>query len=465
MMYYKKFTAFGFILALISSFCACKDDDNEKQGSFNKNIPVEISSFEPQEVTPRTQFLIYGKNFGNDPSQICLKLGGIETRVVGCNNECLYCMIPRGSNKGTIELTVGGQTVVASDRFTYIANTQVTTLCGYVDETGRYEVKDGTFEECGMNNPKWLSIDPKNPNHIYMIEEFNSLRLIDMEHRTLTTVATVGSLNISDPRSLSWSVTGDTLYMNNYSENQASISITMLLRDEGFKKGHPVLSNYPFVISATTHPVTGDIYFNQESDASIKRYNIKTGEVETMFTAGGSWIWLYLYFHPSGEYAYLVCPRGGSIFKVQYNKETNELDPPTLFVGQGDFGYGSGHGYNEGTGSSARRGVLWQGVWVKNEKYEQLEDQELYDFYVADGYLWGIHPGDLIWRVTPAAEAIRYAGRGSIALDNNHFGYVDGDLLNEARFNGPQSITYDEKNKIFYIGDWNNHRIRQIIVQ
>ena len=62
----------------------------------------------------------------------------------------------------------------------------------------------------------WLSIDPKNPNHIYMIEDKSSIRLIDMEVQELTTVATVGQLNIQDPRSLCWSLTGDTLFVSNY---------------------------------------------------------------------------------------------------------------------------------------------------------------------------------------------------------------------------------------------------------
>ena len=49
-----------------------------------------------------------------------------------------------------------------------------------------------------------------------MIENKSSIRLIDMEVQELTTVATVGQLNIQDPRSLCWSLTGDTLFVSNY---------------------------------------------------------------------------------------------------------------------------------------------------------------------------------------------------------------------------------------------------------
>ena len=47
-------------------------------------------------------------------------------------------------------------------------------------------------------------------------------------------------------------------------------------------------------------------------------------------------------------------------------------------------------------------------------------------------------------------------------VNNNPNGYVDGDLRQEARFNYPFGIHYDEVNKIFYIGDIENYRIRNI---
>lgn len=446
-------------LVLLSCLIGCKDDDKKESQSFNNNLPIEIVSFEPKEVTPRTQLLIYGKNFGEDPSLIHLKLGGVNTKVVGCNNECIYCMVPRNAAKGTIELSIGDQTAMAAERFAYIANTQVSTLCGYVDETGRYEVKDGTFNDCGLSSPTWLTIDPQNPHHIYMIEDKNSIRLIDTETKELTTVATVGQLNIKDPRSMCWSLTGDTLFVSNYSEDDAPIVVTMLFRSENFKKAHPLFSDYKWVISATIHPKTGDIYFAQESDATIKRYNMSTKTVETMFTVGGNWIWMYVYFHPSGDFAYIMRPREGTIFKCKFDKKLNVLEMPNIFVGNWS------QWYSEGVGTNARLGVMWQGTFVKNDQYVEQHKEDVYDFYVADGELWGTHPGDLIWKITPNAEAVRYAGRGSVAMDNNHYGYVDGDLLQEARFNSPHSIAYDEKNRIFYIGDMYNRRIRQIIVE
>ncbi len=45
---------------------------------FDNWLPIEIVGFEAQGSPQISQLLIYGKNFGNDPSLINLKLGGVE---------------------------------------------------------------------------------------------------------------------------------------------------------------------------------------------------------------------------------------------------------------------------------------------------------------------------------------------------------------------------------------------------
>ena len=60
---------------------------------------------------------------------------------------------------------------------------------------------------------------------------------------------------------------------------------------------------------------------------------------------------------------------------------------------------------------------------------------------------------------------VTVAGRGSEGLDSNVWGYVDGDLRKEARFNQPRGIAYDEKSATFYISDSENRRIRSITIE
>ena len=93
-----------------------------------------------------------------------------------------------------------------------------------------------------------------------------------------------------------------------------------------------------------------------------------------------------------------------------------------------------------------------QGVFVYNQAYADAGKEDCYDFYFADQYSHAIR------YVTPEAYVHTYAGRGSKGLDKNPYGYVDGDLLEEARFNQPAGIAFDAVNRIFYVADKNNKR-------
>ena len=93
--------AFCLLALLGCCFISCKDDEKRKSKLLITVCLLKLWASSPGSHS-RTQLLIYGKNFGNDPSLINLKLGGVETRVVNCNNECIYCMVPRNAGKGTI---------------------------------------------------------------------------------------------------------------------------------------------------------------------------------------------------------------------------------------------------------------------------------------------------------------------------------------------------------------------------
>ncbi|MNS78638.1 hypothetical protein D3C72_1122590 [compost metagenome] len=58
-----------------------------------------------------------------------------------------------------------------------------------------------------------------------------------------------------------------------------------------------------------------------------------------------------------------------------------------------------------------------------------------------------------------------FAGRGSSSINANPYGYVDGDLRQEARFDRPSGIAYNEAEGAFYIGDQSNRRIRKIALE
>src|SRR5699024_4091648 len=96
-------------------------------------------------------------------------------------------------------------------------------------------------------------------------------------------------------------------------------------------------------------------------------------------------------------------------------------------------------------------------VLVKNPAYAGQQNQ--YDFYFAEQ---GNHD---IRILTPKGKVTTFAGRGSSSIDSDPYGYVDGELRTEARFDRPQGLGYDSVNHVFYVGDWQNHCIRKIALE
>lgn len=44
-------------------------------------------------------------------------------------------------------------------------------------------------------------------------------------------------------------------------------------------------------------------------------------------------------------------------------------------------------------------------------------------------------------------------GRGSASLNSNPWGYANGRLREDARFNRPKGIAWDERDNTIYVGD------------
>lgn len=192
--------------------------------------PIEITDFSPKEGGAGQQMVIYGKNFGNDPSIIKVAVGGAEAVVVSSNGTAIYCLIPSKSTEtqapdfngseedevvpeasatraddaapaqeevvGTHAVSVGvgpqgsmKQAVFSEGAFAYKKVWRVGTLLGKVNDKNELEVKDGPFEDCGnFDWPQMFATDPLNPNHFYVSKDGGDVRLIDMENRYVTTI-------------------------------------------------------------------------------------------------------------------------------------------------------------------------------------------------------------------------------------------------------------------------------------
>lgn len=440
-------------LLCLGIFIGCKDHV-ESSAEYDPKSPVEITDFSPKEGSVRTRMCIFGKNFGTDVSQISVKIGGQQAKVVGSNGEIIYCLVPFRAGDGDIEVFVGPDSVSvkSNEKFIYQKKTMVSTLCGYVDETGKKEVKDGSFETCGFEGPMWLSIDPKNKNHIYMTDGTVSIRLLDMEKDSVSTIMQKGQGNWSEIRSIGFSCGGDTMFVANHQDTDGATAVSTMSRANNFRRPQPVVYSRQNATCAA-HPMNGELYFNSRSTGELMRYDWETKKSEILYTLKNRDCLYFIFFHPTGNYAYITVTNKKLIMKAEYDWVNKTLKPANIFCGQEGV-----QGYTDGQGTNATLGNPYQGCFVKNEQYVKDGKEDVYDFYFCDEYAHAVR------YVTPEGFVYTYAGRGSQGINSNPYGYVDGDLRQEARFNNPRGIAYDEENNTFYIGDVSNSRIRMIVV-
>lgn len=438
-------------------FCLsnCKDDPKDLVGEYDPAQPVEITDFTPKEGSVRTRLYIYGKNFGSDVQQIAVKIGGVPAKVVGSNGEIIYCIVPSRATKGTVEVAIGpnAEYTTATEIFNYQNKTLVSTLCGYVDETGKKEVKDGSFSECGFEGPRWLSVDPKNKHQIYLIDGFGvSIRMLDVEKDSVSTLIQKGQGNWDNIRQIAFTTSGDTMLVANEKDANQAIAVSAMTRQNGFKRPQPFIyakqNN-----TCTVHPYNGELYYNSRLTGELMRYDWETKKGEILYTIKNRDCQFFVFFHPTGNYAYMTVPNKKLIMKAEYDWTNKTLKNANIFCGiEGK------EGCVDGQGTNAQLGNPMQGCFVKNEKYVQEGREDIYDFYFCDQNVHAIR------YLTPDGFVYTYAGRGSKGVDSNAWGYIDGDLKQESRFNQPVGIAYDDENKIFYIGDYNNSRIRTIAI-
>jgi IPT/TIG domain. len=438
---------YSIVLMLIVCIGGCKDENDDGSDNFDPDKPVVISDFIPKVGGLATRLVLYGDNFGNDISKIKVIIGGQDAKVVGVKNQNLHCIVPARAYDGDIEVIItdeNGEEMArteAESHFTYEKKLLVSTFLGkYAERVDDVVIKNGPFDDSGsFRDMRWLSFDPQNPNHLYMACQTRGTRLIDFEKEYVSTFST-GIDNVS---SVNWTLEGDMILSRDHA-NDAAIGTFLFTRASGFVSKSDI-SLGRGLKSTDTHPVNGEMYFTRFRAGDVQRYDFETRELKTVFQNPYGGVHFLLIIHPTGEYAYLVESERHYIMRTDYNWETKEFMIPYLVCGAA-----ANAGYADGVGSSARLAWPLQGVFVQNPDYEGNEDE--YDFYFCD------RDNHAIRKLTPLGRVETFAGRGN----NGTWGYNDGDLRTEARFNQPQAIVYDELRQCFYVGDNNNYLIRKI---
>jgi len=442
------------LLLIALCFASCKDDKTESN-EFDPGKAVIISDFSPKEGGQNTRLILSGSNFGTDPSRIKITIGGVEAKIVGTTGTEIYCVVPNKAFEGSIIMSILSEDgeelkrVELDEKFIYNKKMVVSTLLGEKDEKGNYKVKDGPFDDCGgIERCSWLSFDPKNPKHLYFTADGNSFRLIDLEKDSLKTMFGNGHSGMNRMRSITWTLSGDSMIIATDRSSDGSQSNSVLTREQGFKDVN-VLTQTKNCNGSAIHPANGELYFNAYSMGDVLRYDFKTKQVENLFSIQDKDWEFNVQIHPSGDYAYLVVVNKHYILRTDYDWNTKKFTTPYIICGNV-----SSSSWVDGVGKRARLSEPYQGVFVKNPEYAGKSDE--YDFYFCDKMNHAIRI------LSPDGRVTTFAGRGSTGVNSNPYGYINGDLRLEARFDRPEAIAYDESTHTFYIGDYMNNRIRKI---
>ena len=187
--------------------------------AYNPSQKVTIGDFTPSSGSVGQQLVIYGSNFGNDPSLVKVVIGGKPAPVVSVNGDCLYTFIPSKSFTGEIVITVGegaqAQTVTADKNFTYDRKMVVGKLCGYKLPDDSQGWIDGPFETCaGFRNDGVMQFSPYNHDQLFIVYDqephfgtvAHGVQLLDLKEKTVRTILPLGMFSNQRLRTIDFAV-------------------------------------------------------------------------------------------------------------------------------------------------------------------------------------------------------------------------------------------------------------------
>jgi len=431
------------VVALGLVFVSCEDDKGKHGEKHDPNIPVQAYSFQPDSGRIRDQFLINGKNFGNDPSIVRVFFNDIdEALVIGCSDEQILVLVPR-TTEGRVEISVqiGAQPRrILPMQFLYKSSRQVTTVTGSGENINDFD--HGLLDRAKLN-PVYIGID--EDNNIFV---------------------TVGGAPGPDGPDIS-----DRLVIINEEEN---IIRTILTRDQGFThRCTPVV-----------HPVTNWVLLGHEEVRDrFLMLDPKSNWAPTLcfiknWDEGpvGNWDGYGKktegperpkYSEPSlpdvHHYCLLYCEYDG-FFYTRYGRANNNghivrINPDTWnaeIIGLTPPGATYGMAFNT---DPERTWELWL-AYAGDDGASANVMHSICTLDVRDRETWQEANGDVshplggdrdqYWGIMSSFKRMTAQGRG----------HRDG-LLEQAQFAGPRQMSFDNSG-ILYVGDSYNHCIRKI---
>ncbi|MCD8262384.1 MAG: hypothetical protein LUD15_13650 [Bacteroides sp.] len=420
----------------VSSLLTGCDDTSEEETEVRANF----ESYSPTSGSKGTMLTLKVEYSGLKIKDIQVWVNNVETDVINVTHSQINARVPAGAGSGPVRVVVGNFEHTYPTSFEFLPNYMVSNYAG----SGEVGYMDVAALSTRFQNLYWLAYDAKE-DVIYTLEtDIEPQRMRRIRNGMIETVVdfTRQAVRMNNPRTIEFSVTGDTIFVendngNNPAENPYAVGI--LTRADDFKVVKPYIT-YPAAITehvnyAGVHPVDGTlIYYCWPSklyvwDNEAQKATL-LADIQQVIGQNGSYG--SVQFSPDGKTIYLILqqPYQG-ILSAEYDAASKSLTKGfSRFAGTGSWGSNDGQGVEAGM------------------------DQPSQGAFAQDGNLYTVERfNHIVRRITPSGAVSLFAGTPGA-------GYTNGEAT-EAKFNQPLGFTIDKNNTVF-VAEFANHRIRMI---
>lgn len=434
--------AFSFLLLLL--FYGCKDDAAIKATEHDSTKPITLTSFFPVEGGAKDKILLNGDNFGADPKKIKVYFNNAQAAVVSSSGERIYAIVPRlPGDDPKISVVIGKDSVVYDNSFVYHIQAQVSTVTG----TGDKNFLAGTLDQAHVYG-KYLDMDAQG-NLFMTWRDGGSFGVARINEKENIVTPLYQAPSAPNPYANGVTVDRETGIMTVSHESVAEVFFSFDPREAWTLRQR----NAQFSAADYGKIVQADRY------ANFVTFCPYDGYLYTRFRDGH-----IAKIHPV-TYAATIVHKGP--YGSQYGQAINPAKPWELYItlhtnaspntfAQGisvldlrdPDGTGGFKRVNAPGGSGFRDGPVKDAIFnvPKDIKFDKAGNMFIADY------------GNHCIRMLSADGIV-----STVAGQPTKAGYKDGGPV-ESQFNQPWGVAVNDQGDI-YIADWNNARIRKLVIE
>lgn len=407
------FTLFGSMVLLVS----CKKDDTPAPAEPSPTI----TAISPATGPKNTVVTITGTNFGTSTSALKVYFNGVQGTVQTATATSITATVPAGASTGAVK--VQKNSVQATGPvFTYLGNGSVTTLTL-------------TGAVTSLTHPSGIVRDAAGNLFVCDRDNHRILKITTAGDATVFAGGTVGFTNgtgtaaqFNQPYSITIDASGN-LYVgdriNNAIRKISPAGVVTTLAGNGtpgFADGTGSAARFSEPLGVTVD-ASGNVYVADYINNALRKVT-PAGVVTTLASV-------------STIFGVAV-DAAGNIYCAQYTNQVVSKYSSTgvysVIAGQGGIG-----GTDDGIGTAAKF-YFPAGITVDASG----------NLYVTETL------NNRVRKITPAGVVTTLAG--------NTAGFADG-ASNAVLFDSPIALTGDFSNNLLYIADFNNNKIRKMLLE